>query len=104
MTDHIMKGIDVTDETLMLDELHKVGPGGHFLDTEQTVRRFRNFWFPGLLDRQIREQWLASGATTLGQRLTRRVNEIVEEHQPRPLEPSQSQQVKEILADAGGQP
>jgi trimethylamine--corrinoid protein Co-methyltransferase len=104
MTDHVMKGIDVTDETLMLDELHEVGPGGHFLDTAQTLRRFREFWFPGLLDRQIREQWLASGATTLGQRLTRRVKEIVAEHRPRPLEPSQSQKVREILAEAGGQP
>jgi trimethylamine--corrinoid protein Co-methyltransferase len=104
MTDHIMKGIEVTDETLMLDELHEVGPGGHFLDTEQTLRRFREFWFPGLLDRRIREQWVASGATTLGQRLTQRVNEIVEEHRPCPLEPSQSQRVREILAEAGGQP
>jgi trimethylamine--corrinoid protein Co-methyltransferase len=103
MTDHIMKGIDVTEETLMLDELDEVGPGGHFLDTAQTLRRFREFWFPSLLDRQIREQWLASGATTLGHRLTRRVIEIVEEHRPRPLETSRSQRVREILAEAGGQ-
>ena len=48
MTDHIMEGIEVSDDTLMLDE---VGPGGHFLNTEQTLKRFRDFWFPGLLHR-----------------------------------------------------
>jgi trimethylamine--corrinoid protein Co-methyltransferase len=102
MTDHIMKGIEVNDDTLMLDELHKVGPGGYFLDTEQTLKRFRDFWFPGLLDRRRRLQWLEAGATTLGQRLTARVKEIIKEHQPRPLDPDKKQKVQEILAQAAG--
>ena len=29
MTDHLMKGIDISDEMLMLDEIDSVGPGGH---------------------------------------------------------------------------
>jgi trimethylamine--corrinoid protein Co-methyltransferase len=102
MADHIMKGIEVSDDTLMLDELDTVGPGGHFLDTEQTLKRFRDFWFPGLLDRKRREQWLEAGATTLGQRLNARVKEITKEHQPKPLEPDKKQQVREILAQAAG--
>ena len=102
MTDHIMKGIEVSENTLMLDELDTVGPGGHFLDTEQTLKRFRDFWFPGLLDRKRREQWLEAGATTLGQRLNARVKEITKEHQPKPLAPDKKQQVREILAQAAG--
>jgi trimethylamine--corrinoid protein Co-methyltransferase len=102
MTDHIMKGIEISDDTLMLDELDKVGPGGHFLDTKQTLKRFRDFWFPGLLDRSRRPQWLESGATTLGQRLNARVKEIVKEHQPKSLEPEKKQRVQEILAQAAG--
>jgi len=102
MTDHIMKGIEVSDDTLMLGELDTVGPGGHFLDTEQTLKHFRDFWFPGLLDRKRREQWLEAGATTLGQRLNARVKEITKEHQPKPLEPDKKQQVQEILAQAVG--
>ena len=102
MTDHIMKGIQVSDETLMLDELDKVGPGGHFLDTKQTLKRFRDFWFPSLLDRNRRPQWLEGGATTLGQRLNARVKEIIKEHQPKPLDPEKKQKVQEILARAAG--
>ena len=102
MTDHIMKGIEVSDDTLMLDELDTVGPGGHFLDSEQTLNRFRDFWFPSLLDRKIRGQWLAAGAATLGQRLNARVKEIIKEHHPKPLEPEKLQQMRDILAKAAG--
>jgi len=102
LTDHIMKGIEVSDDTLMLDELDKVGPGGHFLDTEQTLKRFRDFWFPSILDRKRRPQWLEAGATTLGQRLNARVKEIIKEHQPEPLDPDKKQKVQEILAQADG--
>jgi len=100
LTDHIMKGIEVDDDTLMLDELDRVGPGGHFMDTEQTLKRFRDFWFPSLLDRKRRPQWLEAGATTLGQRLKARVKEIIKEHQPKPLDPDKKQRVQEILAQA----
>jgi len=102
MTDHIMKGIEVSDDTLLADELDQVGPGGHFLDTEQTLRRFRDFWFPSLVDRKRRLQWLDAGATTLGQRLTARVMEIIKEHRPKPLAPDKRQKVQEILAKAAG--
>ena len=98
LTDNLMKGIEINDETLMLDEIHTVGPGGHFMDTDQTLRRFRDFWYPSLLDRGRREQWLAEGAATLGQRLNARVREIVKEHRPKPLKVEMKQQLQDILA------
>jgi trimethylamine--corrinoid protein Co-methyltransferase len=102
MTDNIMKGIDVSEETLMLDELDTVGPGGHFLATEQTLNRFHDFWLPGLLDRKRRLQWLDAGAVTLGERLNTRVKEIIKEYQPKPLEAEKKNKVREILAQAAG--
>jgi len=100
LADHLMKGIEINDETLMLDEIHNVGPGGHFMDTQQTLSRFRDFWYPSLLDRGRREQWLAEGATTLGQRLNSRVREILTEHRPRPLDTKVRDQLWEIIARA----
>jgi trimethylamine--corrinoid protein Co-methyltransferase len=102
MTDHLMGGIQISDETLLLDEVHRVGPGGHFLDTEQTLNRFRDFWYPGLLDRKRRPEWLKAGSPTLGQRLNARVKEIIKEHQPQPLDPEKKRKVQEILAKAAG--
>ena len=96
-----MGGIEVNQDTLMTQELAQVGPGGHFLTTEQTLKRFRQFWFPSLLDRTIRSQWLAQGSTTLGQRLNSRVREIIKEHRAAPLDPGKKEQIQQILALAG---
>jgi len=101
MTDHVMKGIEVSEDTVMADELHRVGPGGHFLDSKQTLRRFKEFWFPGLIDRRTRPQWLEAGATTMGERLNTRVREILAEHRPAPLDPAAKERVQQILAQAG---
>lgn len=98
MTDGLMKGIDVSDETLLLDELHRVGPGGHFLDTDATRERFRDFWYPSLLSREIRPRWLERGGMTLGERLRRRTLEIIEGHQPRVLATEKKAAVEGILA------
>jgi trimethylamine--corrinoid protein Co-methyltransferase len=100
MTDSLINGIEVSDETLMLDELHKVGPGGHFLNTDATMAGFRDFWYPDLMSREIRETWLERGATTLGDRLNEKVRTILKEHRPRPLGPEKMERVQEILAQA----
>jgi trimethylamine--corrinoid protein Co-methyltransferase len=84
----------------MLDELHRDGPGGHFLDTRQTLKHFRDFWFPGLLDRKTREPWLAAGATTLGQRLNARVKDLVRDHQSAPLAPAIRSRLWQIVGAA----
>jgi trimethylamine---corrinoid protein Co-methyltransferase len=101
MTANIMKGIPVNADTTMLDEIDRVGPGGHYLNTEQTLSRFREFWYPGLLDRSIRSTWLKNGARPLGQRLNGRVKEILKEHKPQPLEKDVRQRIDEVLAQAG---
>jgi len=102
MTDNIMKGIEVNEETLMVDEIDQIGPGGHFLNSDQTLNHFRDFWYPGLLDRSIRSTWLNRGASSLGERLTTKVKDILKEHQPKALEKEKAKKVREILAKAAG--
>ncbi len=104
MTDHIMKGIEVNAETLLVDELDAVGPGGQFLGTEATLKHYRDFWFPSLLDRKIRPQWLEAGATTLGQRLNEKVRRLIHEHRPKQLAPEAARRVQEIVAEAMREP
>jgi trimethylamine--corrinoid protein Co-methyltransferase len=98
MTDHLNKGIEVTPETLMVDEIHRVGPGGNYLTSELTLSHFREYWFPGILDRKRRQSWLAKGGTTLGQRLNQKVKDILADHQPKPLEVESRRKLQEILA------
>jgi trimethylamine--corrinoid protein Co-methyltransferase len=100
LADNLVKGIEVSEETMMLDEIDRVGPGGHFLNTDQTLKRFRDFWYPDLLDRQNRPEWLEAGATTLGQRLNTRVKEIIKEHRPEPMDPKKKAELQGILEQA----
>lgn len=98
LMDNMMKGLEISDEAFMLDEIRQVGPGGHFLNTEQTFKHYRDFWYPDLIDRSRRPAWLENGATTLGQRLSKKVAKIIQEHQPKPLRPQKKRQLEEILA------
>ena len=100
MADHLMKGVPVNEDTMLVDEIHRVGPGGNYLDSDYTLKRYREFWFPGLLDRQRRQVWLKKGGTTLSQRLNAKVLDILEHHQSKPLEPEKRARLREILAMA----
>jgi len=100
MTDNMMKGIEVSEETLLVDEIDRVGPGGNYLDSQVTLKRFREYWRPGLLDRRLRQQWLDKGSLTLGQRLTAKVIKILDEYRPKQLEAEKSRKLREILAQA----
>ena len=98
MCDNLIKGIPVNAETTQVDELHQIGPGGHFLESETTLNHFRDYWFPSLLDRQIRDRWLKRGGKPLGQRLNERVKEIIADHRPLALPPEKSKKLLEIIA------
>jgi trimethylamine:corrinoid methyltransferase-like protein len=87
MVDCIMNGIEITPETLALEVIEKVGPGGNYLAEEHTLHHFRRNWFPKLANRDNHEQWMTAGGLALGDKANQRVRQILEEHQPKPLPP-----------------
>jgi trimethylamine--corrinoid protein Co-methyltransferase len=97
LVQRFMGGIEVTAETLALEVIDRVGPGGHFLEEDHTYRHFRENWYPALLDRNSRDDWQAAGGQSMGQRTGARVREILETHQPVPLEPALLARLDEIL-------
>jgi trimethylamine--corrinoid protein Co-methyltransferase len=84
MVEHFMSGLPVTDETLALDLIDKVGPGGHYLEEQHTYDHFRDVWYSDLFDRDILDEWRAQGEKQFGERL-REKTERVMEHEPAPL-------------------
>jgi trimethylamine--corrinoid protein Co-methyltransferase len=82
----ILRGIEVTPETIAADLIKKVGPAGHFLREVHTVKHMRSeFFFPKLSDRELRENWLASGGLDARQRANIIARQILTEHQPEPI-------------------
>lgn len=95
-----MQGVQVNEETLALDVIDRVGPGGHFLGEEHTRRHFRESWYPSLVDRNNYDTWVEKGSLTLGERANRQVRQILETHQPEPLPEEVQQKLSDIIRRA----
>jgi len=101
MVKRIMRGISVNQETLAVQVISRVGPGGHFLDDDHTISHFKKeIWIPELLDRNNREDWDKAGCKSLGDRTRQTVQQILETHQSQPLEEKMVRELKAIIARA----
>ena len=93
-------GIAVTDETLAVDDIARVGAFGDFLSLDATLKHMRELSQPTVLDRRVREDWEGRGATDLATRSRARALELVESHQPMPLDPDVAEQIRRIIEAA----
>jgi trimethylamine--corrinoid protein Co-methyltransferase len=85
MVRRIAQGVEVTDETLAVDLIGKIGPGGHFLEERHTLKHFREHHQSKLIDRQNFDGWIMSGGKTMNDLITEKVHWILENHHPKPL-------------------
>jgi trimethylamine--corrinoid protein Co-methyltransferase len=84
MIKHYMRGILVNDDTLALEIIHGVGPGGHFMEEKHTLDHYREVWYSNLFDRSLYDTWLERGGRRFRERLTEQTQETVE-HEPEML-------------------
>ena len=79
MVKRILRGIPVNDDTMALDVMDAVGPGGHYLEHDHTYSRFKKeIWRPKLIDRQNWEGWTGAGSKRYNERVRERVVQILE--------------------------
>jgi trimethylamine--corrinoid protein Co-methyltransferase len=98
MTRRIMRGVEVSDDTLMLDLIDRVGPAGEFMSTKETARQCRaEIWNPTLMDRDPWVNWEAAGAQTMIDRIEERMHEILATHKPPPLPDGAEEKIQAIL-------
>jgi trimethylamine--corrinoid protein Co-methyltransferase len=101
MARRVMRGIEISDETLMLDLIDRVGPGGEFISSVETARLCRTeIWHPQLLDRQSWFLWEEGGQQTMHHRIRARLRKLLALHKPPPLASSAQDRIDEILAAA----
>lgn len=92
-----MRGEMVDEETLALDWIDKVGPGGDFLKVKHTKDHYLEDWYPTLFDRQNRASWEEAGEQTLRDRARDKVNQILSEHQPEPLPEDVARGIQDVI-------
>ena len=94
----IAQGIEVNDNTLALDIIRKVGPGGHFLAERHTLENLRREHFiPELTDRRSFEKWLKEGAKDIVKIAKEKVKLILQKHQVPPLEKDVQKEIRNII-------
>jgi trimethylamine--corrinoid protein Co-methyltransferase len=97
MMRHYMAGITLDAESLALEVINKVGPGGNFLGQKHTRNHFREMWQPQIANRERMDTWVAEGSKRLSERLRERTVSIMDTHQPEPLPDGVREEIKTIL-------
>lgn len=91
----VSRGFMVDKETLAEEEIMNLPIGGHYLESEHTLRHFKEeLTFTQLVDRRTWETWYNDGARDIGKRAQKMVRDIISETGP-PLGVSENQK-KEI--------
>ena len=85
----MVRGIEVTDETLSLDVIEQVCFGeGHFLGTQQSLDLMQSeYYYPHTGDRQSRGDWEADGSLDMWERARIKARQILQSHRAIPIEP-----------------
>ncbi|UCG55020.1 MAG: trimethylamine methyltransferase family protein, partial [Dehalococcoidia bacterium] len=82
MVNATMGGIEINDDTLPLDLIDRVGPGGTYISEKHTLKHFRKFWVPKLFDRSASRGEDSKDCEDL---LKEKTIQILKTHQPKPL-------------------
>jgi trimethylamine--corrinoid protein Co-methyltransferase len=93
----VMQGIVVDNETLALDVIRSVGPGGNFLSQKHTLKHMRDIFIPQFMDRRPYNVWEEKHDDGRDWALEKARN-ILKTHQPELLEPSIAAELKRIIA------
>ena len=94
------KGIEVNAETMAKDVIDRVGPGGHYFADKHTLDWFKKeHYYPKLSDRRTRANWEKSGGKDIREEARSRAKEILESHEPEPVDPTIWREIEMIIKD-----
>jgi trimethylamine--corrinoid protein Co-methyltransferase len=97
----ILIGIEVNPDTLAVDVMREVGPGGEYLTHEHTMAHFRaEQWDAKLGNRMTRGHWEEKGSMDIRARAREQYKKIRDTHQPKPLEPEVQKKLQQIVDQA----
>jgi len=100
MIRYFLGGIRVDAETLAGGDIAAVGPFGDFLSLPSTYAHMREQSQPRIMDRRVREEWQADGATDMYERARRRACELLDSHRREPLDDVVKRQMRAIVERA----
>ncbi len=92
------KGFPVDDEAMAMDALREVGPGGHFLGSEHTMRHYRTgFYRPWISSTDNYDRWMRKGSMTVDQVATEKWKQMLAEYPDPGIDPGVDEQLREFI-------
>jgi len=99
MVTAMMDPVIVDADTLAIDTIESVGPGGHFFGTAHTQARFRDaFYRPLLSDWRNYESWQEAGSPTADGKAKQLVGRFLDAYEPPVMDPARRQELDEFVA------
>jgi trimethylamine--corrinoid protein Co-methyltransferase len=95
----ITQGINVTEDTLALDIIEKVGPKGNYLSEDHTLGFLGRgeHWEPMISNREIYENWRRKGEKDVIQRAREKVDLILKDHSVTELSDHKKKEIERII-------
>jgi trimethylamine--corrinoid protein Co-methyltransferase len=96
----MMQGIVIDEDTLALETMAQVGPGGHFLAQKHTRDHMHELFLPQFMDRRPYSEWEAKKDDARDWALSK-ARKTLADHQPEPLDKKISTEMEKIIQLAG---
>jgi trimethylamine--corrinoid protein Co-methyltransferase len=98
MVSTFLSPVVVTDDTLAVDVIADVGPGGHFFGEAHTQARFATeFYEPMISDWRNWESWAEAGAPRADQRANRRARELLAAYEAPPIDDAVRDELRDYV-------
>ena len=99
MVKFCLGGVEVSDETLSLDEIKEGGHTASFLMSPVTFKYMRSQSRPQFFERMNREAWIKAGRPDSYDLAREKVKDILINHQPAPLSDSVAGDLRRFVAE-----
>src|SRR5712691_4994141 len=100
----LQKGLPVDEEGMAMDALREVGPGGHFLGAEHTLRHYRTgFYRPWISSTENFDRWNRFGARTADVVAAEKWKQVLAEYPDPGIDPGVDEQLREFIARRKGE-
>jgi trimethylamine--corrinoid protein Co-methyltransferase len=108
MVTEFMQPLEINEDSLGLDAIREVGPGGHFFGAAHTLARYTDaFYAPMISDWRNYQQWAADGGPHAWQRANALWKQALAEYEPPPIDPGVAEELEAFVArrtEEGGAP
>src|SRR5438105_10630978 len=95
----LTKGLPVDEEGLAMDALREVGPGGHFLGSEHTMRNYRTgVYRPVVSSTDNFDRWNRKAAMTADKVALEKWKQLLADYPDPGIDPGVDEQLKECIA------